>query len=137
MYLVRSSFMRLWQGLILLAALDSAVVGGWAAVRPTDLFTLFQQPPNDDGLLLCRLLGVLYLCHALFLILAARRPAAFANLVLVPLLGRLVLCGVWLWLLASGRMPAASNALLALLTHDAVWLPVFAGFLWSVRRAPV
>ena len=129
--------MRLWRGLILLAALDSAVVGGWALARPADLFTLFQQPPNGDGLLLCRLLGVLYLFHALFLVLAARRPATLGGLVLVPLLGRLGLCGVWLWLLASGRMPAASNALLVLAAHDAVWLPVFAGFLWSHRRALV
>ena len=128
--------MRVWKGLILLAALDSVVAGGWAVARPADLFTLFQQPPNGDGLLLCRLLGVLYLCHALFLVLVARRPATFGGMVLVPLLGRLGLCGVWLWLLASGRMPTASNALLALLAHDAVWPPVFAGFLWSCRRAP-
>ncbi len=128
--------MRLWRGLILLAALDSAVVGVWAVARPADLFTLFQQPPNDDCLLLGHLLGVLYVCHALFLVLAAWRPAAFGSLVLVPLLGRLGLFGVWLWLLASGRMPTASNALLALLAHDAVWLPVFAGFLWSCRSAP-
>ena len=94
--------MRFWKGLILLAALDSAVVGGWAAVRPADLFTLFQQPPNDDGLLLCRLLGVLYLFHALFLILAAYRSATFGGLVLVPSLGRLGLCGVWLWLAGVG-----------------------------------
>ena len=126
-----------WRGLLLVAAADAAVAGGWAAVRPADLFTLFQYPANDDGLLLCRLLGALYLTYALFLALAVYRPAAFGGLTLAPFLGRLILCGVWLWLLGSGRMSAAANALLALLTHDAVWPPVFAGFLWSHRQASV
>ena len=70
---------RFWQGLLLFAALDALILGGWGTVRPADLFLLLQQPASNDGLLLCRLLGVLYLFHALFLILAAWRPTAFGG----------------------------------------------------------
>lgn len=125
--------LRFWQGLLWLAALDAVVLGGWGVARPADLFTLLQQPPSEDGLLLSRLLGLLYLVHALFLLLAVWRPATLGRLVLVPLLGRLALGGVWLWLLESGRMPTAVDALLVLLAHDLVWTPAFAGFLWSCR----
>src|SRR5438874_1395589 len=91
-----------WRGLLLLAALDAAAAGAWGVSRPGDLFAMLQQAPSDDGLLLCRLLGLLYLMQAVFLFLAAFRPG-FVGLTLAPLLGRMLLCGLWLWLLGSGR----------------------------------
>ena len=128
--------LRFWQGLLLLATLDLAVVGGWGSVRPAYLFALLQQPANDDGLLLCRLLSLLYLLCAWFLVLAAWRPTMYGILAFAALVGRLAMCGVWFWLLESGRTPAAANVLLALLGHDAAWIPVFAGFLLYCWRLP-
>ena len=128
---------RLWQVLLLLAALDAAVSGAWAALRPGDLFALLRLPPTGDGLLLCRLLGLLYLTHAVFLPLAAFVPGC-GGLALAPLLGRLLACGAWLWLLGSaGRVPASAGALLGLLAHDAVWPPLLAAFLWTLRPKPL
>jgi hypothetical protein len=123
---------RLWMGLLVVCALDTAVTGVWAVLRPGDLFALLQQPPDDDGFLLCRALGLLYVTQALFVILAAFRPRC-AGLALAPLLGRLLACGVWLWLMGSGRMPSAVAALLALLANDALWPPLLAAFLWARR----
>ncbi len=120
----------LWQGLLVLAALDSAATGAWAVLRPDNLFGLLQYPVSGDRVLLCRALGVLFLTHAPCLILAAFRPG-FAGLALYPLAGRLLSSGVWLWLLGSGRMPASGGALIVLLMHDAVWPPLFTVFLWT------
>ena len=122
----------LWQGLLVVAALDSAAAGGWAVLRPEDLFSLLQYPPSGDRVLLCRALGLLFLTHAPCLLLAAFRPG-FAGLTLYPLAGRLLSSGVWLWLLGSGRMPAAGGVLTVLLVHDAVWPPLLAAFLWTYR----
>jgi hypothetical protein len=120
--------------LFLLAALDSALTGAIALVYPSLLFGFLRIPTNDDGLLLCRLLGFLYLTHALFLILVARNPSVTSGLTLAPLFGRMLSCGVWLWLLGSDRIPADHAALFVLLAHDALWPPIFAGFLWGRRR---
>jgi hypothetical protein len=116
--------------LLLLAALDSAVMGALALIVPSLLFHFLQIPNNNDGLLLCRLLGVLFLAHCPFLFLAARQPRVSGGLTLAPLFGRMLSCGVWLWLLNSDRTPADHATPLVLLIHDAVWLPIFAGFLW-------
>jgi hypothetical protein len=119
------------KGLLFFAALDSAAMGALALIYPAVLFHFLRFPANDDGLFLCRLLGVLFLAHAPFLVLAAYRPRVYGGLTLGPLFGRMLSCGVWLWLLGSGRTPADHAALLALLAHDAVWLPIFVGFLWN------
>jgi hypothetical protein len=125
---------RLWKGLLTLAAVDAAVAGAWAVCRPTDLFALLQQAPSDDGLLLCRLLGLLYLTQAAFLLLAAFLPGR-AGLAWAPLLGRLLSCGLWLWLLGSARFGTTVGVLLA---HDAVWPPLLTAFLWTRRtRRPI
>jgi hypothetical protein len=122
----------LWRGLLFLAALDAAVSGAWAAVRPADLFVLLRQAPSDDGLLLCRLLGFVYLTQAIFLLLAPFQRGG-GGLMLAPLLGRSISSGVWLWLLGSGRYAAAGGALAALLAHDAIWPPLLAAILWTRR----
>ncbi len=127
--------------LLLFAALDSAAMGALALIYPSILFHFLQIAGNADALLLCRLLGVLFLAHAAILILAVRQPRVYGGLTLAPLLGRMLSCGVWLWLLGSTRATADHGALLILLAHDAVWLPIFAGFLWNRRlrltfRAP-
>jgi len=123
------------KALLLLAALDSAATGALALIYPSILFRFLQIPPSADGLLLCRLLGLLFLAHAPFLLLAAHRPHIYGGLTLAPLFGRMLSCGVWLWLLGSGRTPADHAALLVLLVHDAVWLPVFAGFLLASSKS--
>jgi hypothetical protein len=120
--------------LLLLAALDSAAMGAAALIYPSLLFHFLQIPPNNDGLLLCRLLGVLFLTHGPFLFLTARQPRVYAGLTLAPLFGRILSCGVWFWLLGSTRTMADHAALWALLVHDAVWLPIFFGCL--TFRAP-
>jgi hypothetical protein len=121
------------KALLLLAALDSAAMGAVALIYPSLLFHFLQIPSNNDGLLLCRLLGVLFLAHGPFLFLAARQPAVYGGLTLAPLFGRMLSCGVWLWLLVSERTHADHAALLVLLVHDAVWLPIFAGFLLGLQ----
>jgi hypothetical protein len=115
--------------LLLLAALDSAAMGAVALISPSLLFHFLHIPSNNDGLLLCRLLGVLFLAHGPFLFLAARQPRLYGGLTLAPLFGRILCCGVWLWLLGSTRTTADHAAIFALLIHDAVWLPLFACFL--------
>lgn len=126
--------MRIWQGLLALAAMDGAVQGDWALLRPADLFTLLRYPANDDGLLLCRALGLLLLANAVFLAAAAFRPAAYGGLTIAALSGRALLAGVWLWLLGSGRMPASGALLWRLFAHDAIWGALLTAFL-VVRRA--
>jgi hypothetical protein len=111
-------------------------MGTVALISPSLLFHFLQIPTNNDGLLLCRLLGVLFLAHGPFLFLAARQPRVYGGLTLAPLFGRILSCGVWLWLLGSTRTTADHAALFALLIHDAVWLPLFAGFLWNRRVCP-
>ncbi len=130
--------------LLLLAALDGAATSAIALASPSILFHFLQIAPNDDGLLLCRLLGFLYLVQAFFLVQVVRQPAIYGGLTLAPLIGRTLSCGVWLWLLGSTRTTADHAALLALLAHDAVWLPIFGGALglslWNRRgneKAPV
>ncbi len=119
--------------LILAAALDSVAMGALALIYPLALFHFLQISPNNDGLLLCRLLGLLFLAHGPFLFLAARQPNIYGGLTLAPLIGRVLSCGVWLRLLGSTRTTADHAALFALLIHDAVWLPIFAPFLWNLR----
>ena len=57
--------------LLLVAALDSLMVGTWAVLRPDGLFAWLQVPPTPDGQVLCRALGVLTMAHAPCLVLAA------------------------------------------------------------------
>lgn len=111
--------------LLVVAALDSAATGALALVYPSLLFYFLQISTNADGLLLCRLLGLVYLAHAPFLILAVRQPGVYGGLPLAPFIGRMLSCGVWLWLLGSERTTANHAALLVLLVHDGVWLPIF------------
>jgi hypothetical protein len=105
-----------------LAALDSAASGGWALLRPDQVFALLNLPPPGDAFLLSAL-GALLVLHAVCLIAAAARPAEWGGLVWVPLLGRLLDMGVWLWLLGADRI--AQQPALLLLAHEALWLPGF------------
>ena len=123
------------KGVLILGALDSAAMGLVALLYPSMLFRFLQIPSNSDALFLCRLLGVLFIGHAPFLILAARQPGVYGGLTLAPLIGRVLSCGVWLWLLGSTRTTADHAALLVLLAHDAVWLPIFAGCLTFLLRS--
>jgi hypothetical protein len=119
--------------LLVLAALDTAALGGWAAARPGGLFALLGTDANADALLLWRLLGVLLLGQAGCLVWAARRPAD-GGVVLVPLSGRLLLCGVWLWLLGSDRVSMPVGPLWGLFAHDAAWAVVLLGVLVTGRE---
>jgi hypothetical protein len=122
--------------LLLLAAADSLAAGAWAALRPLDLFALLETSPpsGGDAVFLWRILGLLLVGQGLCPIAAAWRPADCGGLVLVPLSGRLLLCGVWLWLLGTSRVHLPPTSLRGLLLHDAIWLPVFLGFLCARRR---
>jgi hypothetical protein len=122
--------------LLLFAAVDSVAMGAVALAYPSLLFHFLQIPSNNDGLFLCRLLGVLFLAHGPFLFLAVRQPRVYGGLTLAPFFGRILSCGVWLWLLGSTRTTADHTALFALLVHDAVWLPLFACFLTVAVRQP-
>ena len=127
--------------LLLLGALDSAAMGALGLIYPFILFDFLQIAPNNDGLLLCRLVGALFLTHGPVLFLAAGQPRVYGGLTLAPFFGRILSCGVWLWLLASTHTTADHAALFALLIHDAVWLPIFAGFLlnrqaWRDKQPP-
>ncbi len=119
--------------LLLPAAVDSLVSGAWAILRPDDLFTWLHLSPTKDGLLLCRALGALTVCHVPCLIVAFLRPSTWSGVVVAPLLGRALLAGVWLWLLTADRVRPAVSTLRLLLLHDAVWLPVFITFLFAWR----
>jgi hypothetical protein len=126
---------RGWRAFLLLAAVDAAGAGAWLAARPGDLLAFLGQPPNDDALLLGRILGILWLGHALALVLAAVRPRDFGGLVWLPLLGRGLTIGLWLWLLGTDRVQVPETPLLALIVHDVIWQPGFVRFLWSARGA--
>jgi hypothetical protein len=123
------------RALLLLAALDSLAAGAWAAARPAGLFDWLGAAPSPDALGLWRVLGVLLLGQALCLAAAAWRPADCGGLVLVPLAGRLLLCGAWLVLLGTDRVSLPPLPLRWLALHDALWVPVFLGFLRARRRA--
>jgi hypothetical protein len=122
--------------LLILAALDSLATGAWAALRPGDLFEFLQTTGSPDALLLCRALGALAGFQGVCLLFAAFRPAANRFLVLLPFSGRVLFCGVWLWLLGSDRVRLPTDRLELLLLHDAVWLPIFCGFLLMRQPAP-
>jgi hypothetical protein len=107
-----------------LAALDSAASGGWALLRPAQVYELLNLKPPGDAFLLSAL-GALLVLHALCLLAATARPAEWGGLVWVPLLGRLLNMGVWLWLLGSERVAVAVQPALLLLAHEALWLPGF------------
>jgi hypothetical protein len=118
----------IWQVFLTIAALDVWAVGVWAVLRPDDLFHFLHCPANDDGLVLCRLLGCLNLMYAPCFILAAFRPVGCGGLALAPLVGRMVSVGPWVWLLASGPLSSPANGvLLGLAVHDALW-PLLAAF---------
>jgi hypothetical protein len=119
--------------LLVLAAIDSFVTGVWATLRPAELFAFLQASETPDAVLLCRALGALWIFQGVCLLIAAVRPAEQGLLVLLPLSGRALLCGVWLWLMGTDRVKLPIDRLELLLVHDAVWLPVFGGFL-VVRR---
>jgi hypothetical protein len=126
--------------LFVLAALDSFAWGGWAALRPADLFAWLQTTPPHD-LLLWRLLGALTIMQGVFLVAAAARPESLGPLVLVPLVGRLLAAVTWLWLLGTDRVHLPAAPLLALAVHDGLWVPLFAWFIFAwlaftPRRSP-
>ncbi len=122
--------------LLLLAAADSFAAGAWAVGWPDALFALLGMSAPVDARSLWRLLGGLLLGQGVCLIPAAWRPADCGGLVLVPLFGRLLLCSVWLWLLGTSRVSLPAGPLRGLLLHDALWLPLFLGFLWACRSQP-
>jgi hypothetical protein len=131
----------LYRVLFALATVDSLVIGLWAVARPADLLGFLNVPDltaaaNHDRLLLWRVLGLLGLCHALFLGIVVWRLEEAATLVLVPLVGRLLGVAVWLWALASERSRLPQTPLLLLALHDALWTPAFFWFLvaWLLQR---
>jgi hypothetical protein len=131
----------LYRLLLLLAAVDRLGWGLWALLRPEDLFRLLQVPlpegPPDDQLLLWKLLSVLALAHAAFLVMLVWQPEAWGPAALVPLLGFALGTGLWLWVAGTDRLQLPSRLPpLLLAAHDAVGLPVCAGFLvaWYLRR---
>jgi hypothetical protein len=131
---MRTFVLRLSRPLLVVAALDSLLAGVWALAYPAGLFALLGMTPPRDAFL-WQVLGGLSLAHALCLALAAWRPGDYAGLVLVPLIGRALQCGLWLWLLGTDRVLLPAGPLTGLLVHDAVWLPLFAAFLFAARRA--
>jgi hypothetical protein len=130
-----------------LAAVDSAVVGLWALLRPEDVFRWVQLPEVSGGvpgdrLSLWSLLGVIALVYSLFLGILIWQPARTGPLALAPLLGRLIGCGFWLFVLGSDRVELADGPCLLLAAHDAFWALMMAGFLmvwwraWRARHMP-
>jgi hypothetical protein len=94
--------------------------------------------PRDAGL--WHLLAFCSLAHAVALVLAAWRPASFGGLVVLPLVGRAITAGLWLWALGTiatfpeNRVPFPHREpLVALAVHEAIWLPLFLGFLVILR----
>jgi hypothetical protein len=94
--------------------------------------------PRDAGL--WHLLAFCSLANAIALGLAAWRPASFGGLVVLPLVGRAITAGLWLWALGTidsfpeNRVPFQHREpLLVLALHEAVWLPIFLGFLFILR----
>ena len=84
--LERNTMQAISKSLLILAALDSVAMGAVALISPSLLFHFLQIPSNNDGLLLCRLLGVLFLAHGPFLFLAARQPRIYGGLTLAAAL---------------------------------------------------
>src|SRR5713226_272455 len=132
-----------WRLLLLLAALDTLALGLWATMEPSSLFTFLQMPLSlqipPDRLQLWWALGFVALAHAGFLAILTWRPEAYGPLALVHLIGRALQAGLWLWVCGTDRLQWPSLVPpLVLAAHDAVWLPVLAGFLfvwWRWRRA--
>jgi hypothetical protein len=133
-----SALSRFWFPLLVLSAGDALLSGGWLLLRPEDLFAWLQVPTSMD-VILWRLLGLLNLGHGACLILAAYWPEIWAGLTLAPLVGRLLQIGVWLWVLHSEQAAASGIALGWLIAHDALWLPLWLGFLiaFTHQRAPL
>jgi hypothetical protein len=129
----------LYRLLFLLAALDRLGWGLWAVLRPGDMFGLLHIPlpegPPHDQLLLWKVLGVLALAHAAFLVILVGWPEAGGPAVLVPLLGFALGTGLWLWVAGTDRLTLPSRVPpLLLAAHDAVWLPGCAWFLVAWQR---
>jgi hypothetical protein len=127
---VRSRSLWATRAVLGLAALDSVASGGWALLRPVDVYAwLHLQAPQDAFLL--PVLGGLLVVQGMCLIAALLRPEWWAGFIWVPLLGRPLLAGLWLWLFGAGRFPQQTTLLL--LAHEALWLPGFAVFLMRNR----
>jgi hypothetical protein len=129
----------LYRLLFLLAALDRLGWGLWALLRTRDVFALLQLPlpeaPPHDQLLLWKLLGVLALADAAFLVILLGRPESWGSAGLVPLLGFALGTGLWLWVAGTDRLALPSRVPpLLLAAHDAVWLPGCAWFLVAWQR---
>jgi hypothetical protein len=124
--------------LLLVAACDAGLAGGWAFRDPAALVSLLAASPTRDSLLLIRVLAGLLLAHVPFLVLAGLRPQRYGGLVLGPLLGRVLLVGLWGWLLATDRVHLARTPLGWLLAHDAgcVLGLVLAAWLARGARSP-
>jgi hypothetical protein len=116
------------------AAVDALVTGAWALLLPGDLLDLLAMPATPDRLWMWRAIGSLTASQAGFLAAAAVRPGRWANAALVAISGRALSVGVWVWLAASGKAEAATSALWILATHEALWLPLLAAFLWAATR---
>jgi hypothetical protein len=125
--------------LLLLAGLDRLGWGLWALLRTRAPFDVLHVPlpegPPHDQLLLWRLLGVLALAHAAFLVILVWQPEACGPAALVPLLGFALGAGLWLWVAGTDRLQLPSRLPPLLLAgHEAVWLLVCAGFLIAWQR---
>jgi hypothetical protein len=130
---------RLFRLLFLLAALDRLGWGLWAVLRSRDVFSLLHaalpEAPPSDQLLLWRLLGVLALADAAFLVILVWRPESFGSAVVVPLLGFALGTGLWLWVYGAARLQLPSRwPPLLLAAHEAVWLPGCVWFLVAWQR---
>jgi hypothetical protein len=130
----------LYRGLFVLAALDSFGWGGWAALRPADLFAWLQTSLPHDAVL-WQLLGLLTIMQGVFLVAVVAWPESLGPLILVPLTGRLLATGTWLWLLGTDRVHLPAATLLALVAHDGFWAALCASFffVWLAfpsRRSP-
>jgi hypothetical protein len=121
--------------LLLLAACDAWLAGGWAFHDPGALVTLLAASPTHDALLLISVLAGLLLAHVPFLVLAGLRPERYRGLVLGPLLGRALLVGLWSWLLGTDRVHLARVPLGWLLAHDAGCVLGLALAVWLAGRA--
>jgi hypothetical protein len=142
-------FQRLVQITLLVTTVDCLVYGLWALSWPCGLFASLQFTTHEsikwkllggqlkaaDEVLLWRVLGCLFLAHAILLAFAAWRPRSLGSLVYVPLIGRGFLVGLWLWLLDSERVEIPAEPLCWLAAHDGALVILFAGFLaWHLFR---
>ena len=120
--------LRLYRGILLLAALYNGAFGLWAALWPRSFFDLFGlAQPNYPAIWRC--LGMVVGVYGLLYAYAAWRPQAEGArpIVAVGLLGKLLGPAGLAMIIASGEWPARTFSLIVF--NDLIWWLPFTLFL--------